>query len=120
MIKLINQLLLAIALTLASLLVSAAQPIDINTATVHELQALHGIGAKKAEAIVKYREEHGAFQSVDELTKVPGIGKKTVDDIKANLTAGAAGAAGGTEKKTMEKPTMEKPEHKAPPAAKQP
>ena len=49
--------------------------IDLNTADVYELQRLPGIGEKRAQAIVAYREEHGPFQSVEDLTRVSGIGE---------------------------------------------
>lgn len=60
--------------------------ININTATAAELEQLNSIGPSKAEAIVKYRETHGPFQSSDQLTEVPGIGKKTVDKFKDQIT----------------------------------
>mgnify|MGYP001455585124 CR=1 FL=1 len=60
--------------------------ININTAPVSELEKLDGIGPAKAEAIAKYRETHGPFQSAEQLTKVPGIGKKTVDKFKDQIT----------------------------------
>lgn len=50
--------------------------VNINTASVAELQdKLVGIGEKKAQAIISYREKHGAFTSVEQLTDVSGIGK---------------------------------------------
>lgn len=50
--------------------------VNINTATAAELQdKLVGIGEKKAQAIITYREKHGAFTSVEQLTDVSGIGK---------------------------------------------
>lgn len=52
--------------------------ININTATKDELKTLTGIGDTKADAIIKYREENGGFKSVQELTKVGGIGEKTL------------------------------------------
>ena len=56
-----------------------AEPVDINQSDAETIsQALNGIGPKKAEAIVKYRTEHGAFKSLDELEKVSGIGAKTI------------------------------------------
>ena len=87
----IKHLFIAIVLALTSLAVHA-QAIDINTATAKELEALKGIGAKKAEAIVKYRTEHGAFQSVDELRKVRGIGPKILSDNKDKLAVGKVAA----------------------------
>jgi competence protein ComEA len=71
---------LLIALTLSTFAHAEAQPIDINTATAEQLaEFLTGVGEAKAEAIVKYREEHGAFKHPDELVNVRGIGLATVD-----------------------------------------
>lgn len=49
--------------------------IDLNTASVADLTRLPGIGEKRAQAIVDYRESSGPFQSVEELTEVKGIGE---------------------------------------------
>jgi competence protein ComEA len=87
MTKLFRQLLIAFMLVFTALAVHA-QAIDINTATAKDLKALKGVGSKKAEAIVKYRDEHGPFQSVDELRKVKGIGPKILSDNKDKLTVG--------------------------------
>lgn len=59
--------------------------VDINKATSAQLQTLKGIGLKKAEAIVAYREEHGTFKSIDDLTKVKGINQKIVTANKNSL-----------------------------------
>lgn len=61
--------------------------VDINQATVQELAKLPGLGKKKAEAIVAYRNEKGNFSSVEELLKIDGIGKKTLEKIRGSLTA---------------------------------
>lgn len=63
-------------------------PININTATAEELMALNGIGEKKAAAIIEYRNTYGAFASIEDLTKVSGIGAKTLEGIRAYITVG--------------------------------
>ena len=50
-------------------------PLDLNTATVEQLDELDGIGPATAQQIVSYREAHGGFGSVEELDQVPGIGE---------------------------------------------
>ncbi len=60
--------------------------VDINTASENELSGLSGIGAVKAGVIVEYRKGK-CFGSVDELTEVKGIGIKTVEKNRSNLTA---------------------------------
>ncbi len=60
--------------------------INLNTATASDLQKLNGIGEKKAEQIIAYRQEKGAFKSIDELKEVSGIGDKTFAAIKDQLT----------------------------------
>ena len=60
--------------------------ININRATEAELVALNGIGSSKAQAIILYREMFGGFKTVDELTKVKGIGAKTVERNRQRLS----------------------------------
>ncbi len=62
------------------------QIININTAPSAVLQRLNGIGLVKARAIVAYREENGAFSSVDELINVKGIGEATLEKIRDDIT----------------------------------
>ncbi|NND44584.1 MAG: ComEA family DNA-binding protein [Xanthomonadales bacterium] len=58
----------------------AADVLNINTANAEQIAAaLKGVGMTKAEAIVDYREANGAFQHIDELVNVKGIGVRTVD-----------------------------------------
>lgn len=64
--------------------VKSTAPVDINHATATELTTLKGIGEKKAAAIISYRDSHGAFNSIDDLSKVKGIGKKSVARLEAN------------------------------------
>ena len=60
--------------------------ININRATEAELVALDGVGSSKAQAIILYREMFGGFKSVDELTKVKGIGAKAVEKNRRRLS----------------------------------
>ncbi|MGC9931752.1 helix-hairpin-helix domain-containing protein [Priestia aryabhattai] len=60
--------------------------VNINTANTDELQTLNGIGPSKASAIVSYREENGLFQTVEDLGQVSGIGDKSLEKIKAQIT----------------------------------
>jgi competence protein ComEA len=63
-----------------SLLVSAAEPVNINTADAATLsKVLNGIGEARAEAIVAYRNNNGPFKSIDDLARVSGVGSRTVD-----------------------------------------
>ncbi|MCU9998311.1 helix-hairpin-helix domain-containing protein [[Pasteurella] aerogenes] len=60
--------------------------LNINTATAEEIQsALLGIGAKKAEAIVEYREKHGNFTAPEQLLEIQGIGKATLEKNKDRI-----------------------------------
>lgn len=63
-------------------------PININTASAEELQALPGIGETRAEAIVAYREEHGPFTYVEDLRGVSGIGEGILANIMDYITVG--------------------------------
>ena len=60
--------------------------VNINTATLEELQTIKGIGKKKAEAILQYRKEHGSFRTKEDLLQVKGIGKKALEAIKSQVT----------------------------------
>jgi competence protein ComEA len=62
-------------------------PINLNSADAATLQQqLNGVGAVKAQAIVHYRETHGAFASVDELLEVKGIGAALLERNRSKLT----------------------------------
>lgn len=76
---------LVFALLLAPL-ACLASGININTADAAELERVKGIGPAKARAIVEYREIHGPFARVADLRKVPGIGEKTLAQIRRKLT----------------------------------
>ena len=61
---------------------AAAEPLDLNRASVEELTGLPGIGTVLAERIVAYREAHGPFASVEELLRVSGIGEKKLASLE--------------------------------------
>ena len=61
-------------------------PVNINTASKRQLEALPGIGEVLAQRIIDYRSANGPFSSVDELVKVKGIGEKTLAKIKPYAT----------------------------------
>lgn len=60
--------------------------ININTASKEELMLLDGIGEVMAERILAYRTEHGAFESIEQLQEIKGIGEKTYADLMAYVT----------------------------------
>ena len=60
--------------------------VNINTASINELDTLSGIGPSKAEAIIKYREENGTFKSIEEIKNVTGIGEALFEKFKENIT----------------------------------
>ena len=64
--------------------------VDINTANKKELINLSGVGSKKADAILAYRDTH-CFKNIDELVNVKGIGKKIILKNKDDLTVSACG-----------------------------
>ena len=67
--------------------VQSAQPlISLNKATLSELDTLPGIGETRAQAILDYREQHGSFTSLDELSLIPGLSEEVIQGIKPLLT----------------------------------
>jgi len=70
---------------------AATEPVDINQASIEQLEALDGIGAAKARAIVEFRDANGPFATVDDLRNVSGIGDKLLASLRPQVTVGAAG-----------------------------
>ena len=98
--------------------------ININSASLVELQLLSGVGPAKAQAIVDYRDKH-PFHTVEELGRVKGIGPKTVHKLRSNLTvrgpttARGSGQTAGearTETAAAEPPPLLRRPDPAPPA----
>lgn len=88
--RFLRNVLLVFAFLFAATGVSFAvgDAVDINTADAQTLAAvIKGVGTDKAEAIVAYRDSHGPFKSVDDLSKVKGIGQKTIDRNRDAITA---------------------------------
>lgn len=88
-----KHLVTAVVFGLSSLAfaVEPAAPIDVNTASAETLaDAIHGVGLKRAQAIVQYREQHGAFASVDQLAQVRGVSANIVERNRDRLTASAS------------------------------
>ena len=85
--------LLSSLIILLSVLIAAPtyaneqQPaLNINNASIEQLEKMKGIGARKAQAIVEYRLQHGSFSQVDDITKVKGIGSTFLEKNRAWLS----------------------------------
>jgi competence protein ComEA len=65
---------------------SPTQPVNLNTATLDQLESLPGIGPALGQRILDYRQLHGPFASVDELVNVSGIGEKRMEDLRPLVT----------------------------------
>ena len=93
------------------------ETVNINKATAATFAAyLKGVGANKAEAIVKYRKKNGKFKNIESLNDVPGIGEATFKDIKRNISTSRGksvapegytmgGTSGKTVKRNKKKPS---------------
>lgn len=64
---------------------SPDQPLNLNTATLEQLDTLDGVGPAIAQKILDYREKHGGFSSVDELDQIPGIGEMRLAALREQL-----------------------------------
>ncbi len=73
----------ALSLGLIPSISMATTVLNINKADLATLEKVKGLGPKKAKLVFEYRQQHGDFKSVEDLTKVKGIGKKTLARIEA-------------------------------------
>ncbi|WP_145332206.1 helix-hairpin-helix domain-containing protein [Staphylococcus epidermidis] len=62
------------------------QPLNLNSATEEQLKNIPGIGPSKAKEILNYREQNHGFNSIDDLMKIKGFGKKTFEKLKEHFT----------------------------------
>ena len=78
--------ILMVGLMMAPGLAGALDKVNINTADKEALSSLTGVGPVTAGRIIEYREKNGPFKSIDEITKIKGIGEKTFQKIKDLIT----------------------------------
>ena len=90
--NLLKSLMLSLLLA-SSFAAYAAAPVNVNSADAATLAAaMNGVGLVKAEAIVAYRKQHGAFRTLDQLADVKGIGLKTIEKNRGLINVGGAAA----------------------------
>lgn len=104
--NLFKSILLSVLLAFSFASVAAA-PVNVNSADAATLAAaMNGVGMAKAEAIVAYRKQHGAFRSLDQLVEVKGIGLKTVEKNRAAITVGGGARPAAPATKPAAKPVV--------------
>lgn len=81
-----KRLLMGLVAALVSTVAMAA--VDVNSATQAQLEDVKGLGPVKAKAIVDYRQKNGPFKTLDDLDKVDGFGRKSIDKLRAELSVG--------------------------------
>lgn len=97
----------AVAAALATFSAGALAGVNVNTAQQSELQRVKGLDKQKAKAIIEYRAQNGAFDSLDDLEKIPGLGPEVVARVAPEIaftgdpyvpTKGAVAAKGKAKK----------------------
>ena len=74
------------ALNSSDVKINTNQPLNLNSATEEQLKNIPGIGPSKAKEILNYREQNHGFNSIDDLMKIKGFGKKTFEKLKEHFT----------------------------------
>lgn len=87
-----NKLYKAVLVLAGLMAFPAFAAVNINTATQSELEAVRGVGPAKAKAIIMHREANGNFKSLDDLDKVKGFGKASIEKLQGELTVGPGNA----------------------------
>lgn len=64
------------------------EKVDVNTASAQELETLTGVGPRLAEEIIREREENGAFETLEDLLRVKGIGESKLEEFRFEVTIG--------------------------------
>lgn len=75
-----------VTLLLSTSLVFAGDKVNVNTASLEQLQSINGVGVSTAEAIIEYRENNGTFDQVDDLVNVKGIGEKKLAKLAEQIS----------------------------------
>ena len=78
---------------------AAEGQIDINSASLEQLEAVKGVGHDIAQNILAYKKDHGAFQTVDDLGNVKGVGKVRLEALRDAFTVGSTPTTGDTSSK---------------------
>ena len=91
--------LLLILITFFTFSGMALAAVNLNTASKAELEAVNGVGPKKAEAIIAYREKNGPFKTVDDLKNVNGFGDKSGAKMRSGVTGDDAAPTKAAAKK---------------------
>jgi len=86
---LISLVLLPLAAEVTQQTGAGKTKVNINAASLTDLQGLPRIGPKIAQRILDFRKEHGPFKKIEELMKVRGIGEKVFSNLKDLITVGA-------------------------------
>ena len=68
---------------------TVSTPVNINTATVAQLEGLPGVGTRTAQLIVEQRQKNGGFKKIEELMNIKGIGEKSFLKLKPMITVGS-------------------------------